>query len=169
MDLQHETTFPASGAQVQEMLLDEGFLTRYAEGTGALRQEVSVERGSDTATSRVRRQMPTDGVPAVFRRVIGAAVEVTEVTVWQNATAEGRRQASLEADIGGMPVRFRGDSVLIASDAGSRLLVTGTVKASVPFIGAKAEELLRSAIIAALDKQAAIAADWLRERDAGAR
>jgi hypothetical protein len=168
MDLVHETVFPASVADTQELLLNEQFLTHYAQQTGAVRQDVTVDRGTDSPVSRVRRQMPTDQIPGVFRRMFGAAVEVTEVTTWE-PTSTAQRTAVLAADIDGLPVRFRGASTLSATADGSRLRVTGSVKASVPLIGAKAEQLLADAITAALDKQAALAGDWPRGRRSGAR
>jgi len=159
--VRYDTDLDAAG----RMLADEEFVAEKVRASGALSQQVDVVGDPDEAfTVTTRRQMPTDGIPAQFRSLVGASLEVRQVEAWEPATPTGRR-GTVVVEILGAPVRLTGTLRLVPADDGTTVQhVDGELKASVPLFAGAVEESTAQAIRAAIAAEERTAAAWLRRR-----
>src|SRR5450830_39439 len=90
------------------MLADSEFVAAKVRASGALAQSVAVVGTSDRAfTVTTRRQMPTTGIPAQFRALLGSTLEVRQVEAWE-APSGDERLGTVVVEIVGAPVRLSG-------------------------------------------------------------
>ena len=159
MSLRFEHAFPAGVEEVHAVLTDPEFLREYAYKTES--QEVQVE--ASPAGSRVRRVMPTDGVPPFAKPFLGEAVPVLEVVTWQPPAPDGSRSGELAVDAaaGSRQARLRGRIALEPDGAGCRLLASGDVRIKVPLVGGKLAPLVEQVLHGALRVQCELAAQRL--------
>ena len=126
--------------------------TAYAAITGegwavgkaaALKDEskvVSREVGAgDAVTLVVTRKLP-DGIPGFLQKFLPADGRVTQTDTWAAANG-GVRSGTWKADTPGSPVKVGGTMRLEPAGAGCSYVVEGEIKASIPLIGGKAEDV----------------------------
>src|SRR5450756_2213678 len=74
------------------MLADSEFVSAKVRASGALAQSVAVVGTANRAfTVTTRRQMPTTGIPAQLRALIGSTLEVRQVEAWEAPSGDERR------------------------------------------------------------------------------
>ena len=93
----------------------------------------------DAVTLVVSRKLP-DGIPGFLQKFLPADGRVTQTDSW-SAAADGVRSGSWKADTPGSPVKVGGTMRLEPADGGCRYVVEGDIKASIPLIGGKAEDV----------------------------
>jgi len=155
--------YDADLAQVAIMLADSEFVAAKVRASGALAQSVAVVGSSDRAfTVTTRRQMPTTGIPAQFRALIGSTLEVRQVEAWEAPSGDERR-GTVVVEIVGAPVRLTGNLRLVADADGRRTTghVDGELRASVPLFGSSVEQATATAVRAAVAAEERTAAAWL--------
>jgi hypothetical protein len=159
MPLRFEFAFPAGVEAVHAVLTDPEFLREYAYKTES--RQVTV--AADGATTRVRRAMPTDGVPPFAKPFLGDEVPVQEVVTWRPVQADGSRSADLAVDAvgGSRQARLRGTLRLEPAGSGCHLLADGDLRVKVPLVGAKLAPLVEQVLRAALQVQCELAAQRL--------
>lgn len=160
MDLRTEFRYDADPATVFAMLIDESFLARKAEATGAVRHEASVVHDGDRVTVRLLRVMPPD-VPDFIRRFVGDTIELDQVEVWEAATAGGSRTGSIRIGMSGTPVTLTGGMTLRPSGGSATATVDGKIKASVPLVGGRIEKAVHDALVHAARIEEQVGQAWL--------
>jgi hypothetical protein len=104
----------------------------------------------------VSRKLP-DGVPGFLTKFLPADGRVTQTDTW-GASSGGVRAGTWVADTPGSPAKVNGTMRLEPVGAGSRYVVEGTAKVSIPLIGGKAEGF----VVSMTEKLTAKEADVLR-------
>lgn len=163
MHLSAESRYAADVARVSAMLADEAFVEAKVRASGALSQVVDVVRHADGSfTVTTRRQMPTTEIPAQFRSLVGASLEVRQVEAWEAPEGPGRR-GTVVVEITGAPVRMTGTLRLGPAPDGTGTVhgVEGELKASVPLFAAAVEEATAKAVRGALAAEERTAKAWL--------
>ena len=162
MHLSAQAHYAAEIERVVAMLADDGFVEAKVRASGALSQHVDVVGSSGEAfTVTTRRKMPSTGIPAQFRSLIGNSLEVRQVEAWEPPGA-GVRLGTVVVEITGAPVRMTGRLRLQAeADGTTTQHFEGELKASVPLFAAAVEETTASALRQAIAAEERTAADWL--------
>jgi hypothetical protein len=162
MNLSAEISYPgATPDQVFALIVDPRFQAAVCEETKALSHDVGVDaEGDGGATVRVERTMPAE-VPDFAKKLVGETLDIRQTEDWAAPDATGRRTADLTIDVVGQPAKMTGTIVLEATADGSRQVVAGEVKVSVPFFGGKVEPELAKGIVAALRVEEKTAREWL--------
>jgi hypothetical protein len=149
-----EIFYPTSPELVFAMLVDRSFQERVCEATGALRYDVEIEVHAGTALITTRRELPTDDVPDYARSFVGRTLDVVRIDRWQVGDAEGNRDGRVVVEIKGAPIRLDGDLSLRADNVGgTKQVVAGDLKASIPLLGGKMEKAAEPALMSAIRKE----------------
>lgn len=161
MHVTAEARFGADPATVAAMMADEEFVRTKVAASGAASHTVSVVGDADTGfTVTTRRQMPTDSIPAQFRSLVGASLEVRQVEAWEADRPDGRH-GTVVVEVIGVPARLTGTMHLTGDAVGSTVAVDGQLKASIPLFAAAIEAAMRDAVLAALAAEERAAHEWL--------
>lgn len=131
---------PADVETAYAAITGEGWATGKA---AALKDEstvVSREVGAgDAVTLVVTRKLP-DGIPGFLQKFLPADGRVTQTDIWAPAK-DGVRAGTWKAETPGSPVKVGGTMRLAPSGIGCAYVVEGEIKASIPLIGGKAEDI----------------------------
>src|SRR5262245_26756155 len=160
MDVREEIVYDASPDDVFEMLCDKAFREKVCRGIGSIRYEVSITRDGDSSQIRMDRVMKAD-LPDVARKIVGDTIEMVQTEDWGERQPDGSRSARFRVEIPGKPGSITGTVSLSPSGSGSREVVSGEVKVSVPFVGKKLETEVARGFKAALEVEGQIGAKWL--------
>lgn len=157
-----QVRYDADIARVAAMLADEEFVAAKVRASGALSQQVDVVgRAHDAFTVTTRRQMPTTGIPAQFRSLVGSSLEVRQVEAWEGPQGT-QRHGTVVVEITGAPVRLTGTLRLLTErDGTTSQHFEGDLRASVPLFGAVVEEATARAVHAAIAAEESTATTWL--------
>jgi hypothetical protein len=154
--------YSAEPGRVYAMLTDRAFQEEVCLATGAVRHEVGIQESADGgATVTTSRTLPSDRLPDFVRRFAGDTLTVRRVDRWGPAGDDGARDGTVSVEITGAPVRLTGRITLAADGHGARQQISGDLKAAVPLIGGKVEKAAQTPILAAIDKEQEVGADWL--------
>ncbi len=136
MKLYFGVDYPADPDQVMRLMTDESFVAECERELESTEHHLDVTRGDGRVVVRLQRHVPTDGIPAVFRSLVGPRIVVVEVRDWA-ADSHGDYRGTLvaDADTKGRRARIEGRVQLLANDGGSHFQVDAEVKASVPLVG----------------------------------
>lgn len=139
----HETmTLPLDPLGVARMYADPAYAETRREGLGAHAATASVE-GEPTGpfTTTTTLTMPTDQVPDMVKRFVGATVDVRETQTWQPPEPDGSRRGTIRFEVIGAPASMSGTTVLMPSGDGASLVtIDGDLTAKVPLLGRKIEQ-----------------------------
>ena len=162
MRIEAEIRYEAGPEAVGAMLADPTVVDRKCAATGALQHTVDVQ-GDATGPFTVTtvRTMPTDNFPDVARRFVGDTIDIRQEDVWNAPAADGSRTGVITVAIGGAPLRLNGTLRLDADGEGTRELIDGDLKASVPVLGGKLEKASEPALRMAIRKEQQVGTDWL--------
>lgn len=154
MQVNAEIFYPASPELVFAMLVDRSFQERVCEATGALRHDVQIQQESGTAVITTRRELPTHDIPDYARSFVGPTLEVLRVDRWEVPDADGNRDGRVTVEIKGAPIRLNGSLSLRADNVGgTKQVVAGDLKASIPLLGGKMEKAAEPALMSAIRKE----------------
>ena len=160
MDVREEIVYDASPDDVFEMLCDKAFREKVCRGIGSVRYEVTVTRDGDCAQIRMDRVMKAD-LPDAAKKIVGDTIEMVQTEDWGERRSDGSRTAGFRVEIPGKPGSITGTVSLSPSGGGSREVVSGQVKVSIPFVGKKLETEVARGLKAALQVEGQIGAKWL--------
>ena len=156
-----QASFDASPDRVAAMMADERFVAAKVRASGASGQTVAVVGGpSEAFTVTTRRQMPTTGIPAQFRSMVGSTLEVRQVEAWEAPGAHGRA-GTIVVEVTGAPVRMTGTMRMEGTAGRTTITFDGDLKASVPLFAGAIEEATAGAVLAALEAEERTGAVWL--------
>ena len=167
--IHYEATYAAVVQRVFDVLTDEVFLDAYAREVGALAHQVGVERSAEQVRTRVSMTVPTAGVPAVFKRLVTATIDLTEVRTWPAEAADDRRHGTLAVDASARNREAKVRAALVLepgrSDASvTRFGVDGDVNVNVPLLGEPAAALVKDLVASVIRRQSAVMERWLQGR-----
>lgn len=160
MDVREEILYEASPDDVFEMLCDQAFREEVCRAMGSVRYDVSVSRSGDTATVRNDRVMKAD-LPDVARKVVGDTIEMVQTEDWKGRETDGARTADFRVEIPGKPGSIRGTVTLSPTATGTREVIAGEVKVSIPLVGRKLEAEVAKGLKEALKVEGRVGARWL--------
>lgn len=165
MRLSVSLTHHADPQRTFAMLCDPTYQTERAVRTGATDQSVSVEPGPGEGTTTVttRRQLASAGLPDLARRFLGPQLGIVETVRWGAADAEGQREGSVAVEVPGAPVTFAGRMQLRhgSRPGTTEQLLDGDLKAAIPLLGGKVEQLVADQLRAATPVEEQLSAEWL--------
>ncbi|HET8615598.1 MAG TPA: DUF2505 domain-containing protein [Actinomycetales bacterium] len=154
MQVNAQVFYPASPGLVFDMLTDPGFQERVCQATGALEYDVQIEQAAGEATITTRRALPTDQVPDYARSFIGSTLEVLRVDHWDAPDTDGNRDGTVTLEIKGAPIRLNGSLALrVDNTGGTKQLIAGDLRASIPLLGGKMERAAEPALMSAIRKE----------------
>jgi hypothetical protein len=159
MEITGHLVYERPPADVFAMLVDEDYVRARAEATGGTDVEAAVRGVDDTVEVTNARSVPAD-VPAFARSMVGDSIRIAETHIW-GPDADGHREGTFEATFGTVPVSVRGRLRLVPDGAGSTVLLEGHIKASVPLVGRKVEQLVHDQVAAALVIEQELGSSWL--------
>jgi hypothetical protein len=163
MDVREELVYDASPDDVFAMLCDQRFREEVCRAMGSLRYEVTVDRDGDSVRVRNDRVMRAD-LPEVARKVVGNEIEMVQTEDWGPRGADGARTADFRVEIPGKPGAVTGTVTLSPNGSGSREVVAGKVKVSIPLVGRRLEAEVVKGLQSALEIEGQVGARWLAER-----
>ena len=149
--------FPADPAATFHLLTDPDYVRDVAAATGGTDIEVTVTASDDGGATVVSRRSVPAEVPSYAKSLVGDSIRLDETRVLGPAADDGSREGTISIDFGGAPASVAGTLRLAASGAGTGIDVELSIKASVPFVGGKIEQLVAEQIHAALDREQAVA------------
>lgn len=154
MRFKREIGFSGSIEVVRTVLLDPDFREEVAREAGAVEVNVSIdERPDGTVLASVATAQPTDAFPAMARKVLGARLQIRQQEEWVALD-----RAGLVVELPGQPGRVTGTLALRADGLRTTQVVDAEIKVSIPFIGAKVEQLIASSLGYVLSLQEQVAA-----------
>ncbi|MBC3762826.1 DUF2505 domain-containing protein [Quadrisphaera oryzae] len=154
--------YPGDPRRVAQLLSDPAVLDRLLTASDALSHEVDVTGGPEGRfVVVVERVLPTDELPDVARRFVGASMRLRQVDTWEVPEADGSRSGTTELEVPGAPVRARATTALRPVRTGvvpgrgvhTEHSVSGTLTASVPLLGGKIERAAEEPLVRALRDQ----------------
>ncbi|MBD7996051.1 DUF2505 domain-containing protein [Arthrobacter sp. Sa2CUA1] len=162
MALTASTTLPYDAATLTKTFTDEDFVRSISEHVGG--SLVSLVVDGDIAgpfTLTAVRTLPTDRLPDMAKKLVGASLTVTQKESWEAPAADGSRTASIDLSIGGVPLKVNAVQRLVVVPEGTRTDVEGSVSSSIPFLGDKIAKSAEPMIGKALTIQATQAGKWI--------
>ncbi|HEX6245992.1 MAG TPA: DUF2505 domain-containing protein [Polyangiales bacterium] len=122
--------------EVAALLQDPVFLRYRSESAGEHNIDVQVSQEAGGVRVTVSREKEVD-VPAFAKMVLGNARRAVESTLWRKDGARWTAQYTIE--VGGVPVKAGGRSVLEPSARGCKYTSTFEISAKIPLIGGRIE------------------------------
>ena len=132
---------PADVEAAYQAISSEGWAEAKAEDLGDGSKVVSREvRDGGAVTLVVSRKLP-DGIPGFLTKFLPADGRVIQTDTWNAADGAGVRGGTWQADTPGSPVKVGGTMRLEPAGSGCTYVIEGEIKASIPLIGGKAEDV----------------------------
>ncbi|MDP9824162.1 DUF2505 domain-containing protein [Nocardioides massiliensis] len=158
MKFREELTYDADVARVRAMLAEEDFRAQVCDAQHVLARTVSITPHGDGAGMQVRveQQQPADKIPAFAQKIVGRTIDIVQEETWHDATS-----ADLLVTIPGKPGRLSGTIRLEETASGTREVVEGDVKVSIPVVGGKLEKLIGQLLGSALRAENRVGRAWL--------
>jgi hypothetical protein len=162
MELKLSASYDATPEEVFAIVTDATFREQACQKTKALSYDVKVsESGGDTIV-RVSREMPSDDVPDIARKFVGATLTVVQTETWHPAGADGSRHADVAGEIANTPVTLKGSASITANGAQTVQAIDLDVKVAVPLIGRRIEPFVVDAVRSGLEKEHDLGRDWTK-------
>ncbi|MDI2031176.1 DUF2505 domain-containing protein [Saccharopolyspora sp. TS4A08] len=167
--IEHRSTSERPAVEVYRALIDSDYLAARLEelggSTATLLQHVDTDDG---ARFQTRQGVPADKLPSVARTVVGGDLLIDRSESWRREE-DGHYTGEIAAEIAGAPCSITGsmwlrDLVDPTGPAVSELVVEGSVKVTVPFVGGKLEDLVAEQVQKMLVEEDHFTAAWLAQR-----
>lgn len=160
MDLKLSASYDATPDEMFAIITDQAFRETACKATHALSYDVSVTGSGDDTVVRVERELPTDRIPDIAKKFVGATITVIQTETWHRPAADGSRTADVRGEIRGTPASFTGKAALTPSGAQTVQTADLDVKVAVPLVGKKIEPYIAQAIEASLVKEQELGQTW---------
>lgn len=153
---------PSDPAAAYALLSDPDYVREVAQRTGGHDVKVSVTPGDDGEVVIVSARTLHAELPSYARSFVGDRIRLTETRTLGPAADDGSRDGRLEVTVHGAPAHVSGSLRLSGDGSGSALDVDASIRASVPFVGAKVERFVAEQMQRSMAKETTIAADFGR-------
>ena len=156
--VEYHADYPGSASAVLAVLTDQDFLDEYAREIGALRWSAASTVVAGAPVTQLDFTVPTGGVPAVFRRFVGASIDVSDHRTWMPPDGQGVHRAALlvETGLGSRHARVRGSIVLASQPSGVRFSACGDVEVVAPPVSRLAATQIASVIRTVLERESVV-------------
>lgn len=162
MALTASTTLSANAQRVTDVFANEEFIKHVSTTVGGELKSFEISGPTTGAFStKTVRTLPTTRMPEIARKVVGATLTVTQLEQWSAPAADGSRSNTIKLTVAGAPLDVAATQKLTATADGTLVELTGEVKSSIPFLGAKIANAAEPVIGKALNLQATLAQEWL--------
>ena len=161
MDLSLVTSYDASPEEVFAMITDVTFQEQVFERLRAPSYDVEVGDSGDERAVRVHWQTRPVDVPVVVRRLVGHSLVVAQNKIWHRPDVDGAREADVDGEATGVPVRLVGRTRIVPEGQGTTQVFDLHVTASVPVVGRGLEQVVADAVRVRLEKKFEVAWSWL--------
>ena len=161
MELSLVTSYDASPEEVFAMITDVTFQEQVFERLMVESYDVVVGDAGDDRALRVLWQTHPVDVPVVVRRLVGQSLEVTQNKVWHRPQLDGAREADVDGEVSGVPVRLTGRTRILPDGGGTTQVFELHISASVPMVGKGLEQLVADVVRSRLEKKFEVAWAWL--------
>lgn len=159
MRFEHVNSYPASAADVLEMLTSREFREQVCTYQRALEHTVRIDGTGAGATVEITRTQSMEGAPSIATKVVGDTVTIVQRERWT-----GPDTAELAMEIPGKPGHLRGTIRLVPNnDGGTDEVFSGEVKVSVPLLGGRLEAMVENILRRALRREGRVGAGWLAQ------
>ncbi|MCO1339516.1 proteinase inhibitor I25 cystatin [Kocuria polaris] len=166
MALNASTTLPYPADAVASVFADREFVQEVSTKAGGRLTDFEVTGPVSGAFDlKVVRAVPTDRLPDLARKFVGATMTVTQRESWSAPAADGSRTATITIDVAGAPVDVKATQKLVARGSETVVELDGKVTSSIPFMGGKIASAAEPYLGKALNLQAAAAKAWLDARN----
>lgn len=164
MALAASTTLSASPQRVTDVFTNKEFIAHVSFTVGGELKSFEINGPTTGAfTTKTVRTLPTDRMPEIAKKFVGASLTVTQEESWSAPAADGSRENQIKLTVSGAPVNVKAVQKLVASGDSTVVELTGEVTSSIPFLGAKIASAAEPVIGKALNLQATLAQAWLNE------
>jgi hypothetical protein len=161
--IEHRTTTTHPAARVFAALTSEDFLRARLRRLGGKSAELTSFTSQNGITRYVMRQtVDAEHIPPVARTVLRGDLVIARTEEW--TSQHGLFDGMIEATVPGSPASARGVTSLLDTGTGSELLVTATVKVSIPLVGGKIEALVADQLVSLLRAEGEFTQRWLESR-----
>ncbi len=162
MALAASTTLSATAQSVTDVFSNEDFIKHVSETVGGELLSFTISGPTTGAfTTKTVRTLPTTRMPDIAKKVLGATLTVTQDESWSAPAADGSRTNTIKLTVAKAPVDVSAVQKLVVSGGSTVVELSGDVKSSVPFLGAKIASAAEPVIGRALNLQATLAQEWL--------
>jgi hypothetical protein len=156
-----DTSYDASPEEVFAMITDITFQGQVFERLRVHSYDVVVGDAGDDLRVRFHWQTQASDVPVVARRFVGNTLELAQVKVWHRPDANGAREADVDGEVAGVPVKVSGTTRIVPDGRGTTQAFDLQVTASVPMVGKGIEQVVADAVRVRLEKKFEVARAWL--------
>ena len=154
MALSTSASLPASVERIVELFSSEDFVRQVSEAAGGTLESYTVTGDTSGAFSTVVvRSMPTDRLPDLARKFVGAQLNLQQQEEWSAPAADGSREVQISAKISGAPVEAKAVQRIVAEGESTRIDLEGSVTSSIPLFGNKIVQAAEPALGKALNLQ----------------
>jgi hypothetical protein len=145
------------------IITDATFQEQVFERFSARSYDVAVGNAGGDMVVRVRWETPPTDVTAVARRFVGPTLVLAQTKIWHPADVDGAREAEVEGEVAGAPVRVTGRTRIVPDGRSTTQAFDLHVTASmpVPVVGKQLERVVADAVRARLEKKFELAWAWL--------
>lgn len=149
--------------KVYAALSDNAYWTYLAENLSSPAGEVvSFSNEGDSIDVELKQNLATDALPDAVKSLIKNDLVVVRKVSWGPLTGD-EASATVDAEVTGMPVVFKGTQKLTASGDGSAIITGADITVNVPMMGAILEPKVAGAVDGLFQKEAAVLQEYLAE------
>ncbi|WP_370892573.1 DUF2505 domain-containing protein [Janibacter sp. GXQ6167] len=164
MKIQRTMDHRGTPAEVFEIISDPEFQQEKVAVTGPT-AVAEVTPGDGGVAIRTERHLPTDQMPDVARRLLGATMTIVEEQRWGAERSDGTRRGEVRMSAPGAPISLTGRLLLEPAGAGSRLSVDADLKCSIPLVGRQIEQSAEPGVTMGIDYESELIDRWLSAED----
>lgn len=158
--LETTQTFSVDARTVRAMQSDPAYIAFRAERTGAVSVTSTVTPDpTGGVTIDIERVFPAQ-VPSFAKSFIGETITVTEQYAWGPVADDGSSRATMTASFSA-PMSLTGTVTMDSDGSTTTLRTSAELKASVPFVGGKVEDLAKEQFLRYLRAEEKLAVAWL--------
>jgi hypothetical protein len=124
---------------------------------------VTLEDGPDGGKAVAKYEVDVD-LPSWAKKILQPRNKLTEYRDWAGPEADGSRGYAFSVKLDNVPVEIKGQvSLKAVAGGGTRNDVHVDIKASIPLLGGKLEDLVARDLGKAIEGEAAYMLTWLKE------
>jgi len=165
VNLRYEASYPAPVEIALAIMTNDAFLAELAGEMHARSQEVTHVRQGDGLVTELVVTVPTEGIPSVFKRLVGSSLRIVDSRSWRPADPDGARRGVLAVgtSVRKYQLRVEGSTQLIPHGDGCLFTVSARVTAQLPIAAGLAAKEAHSLALEILADQSKLMNTWLAD------